>query len=65
MQENDKQFIRDFINDNYDNLDNFFMAALLPMATSLSPINVVFVVIVVVKIKNTLVVIKITLRNFM
>ncbi len=40
-----------FIDDNYDNLDNFFMAALLPMATSLSPINVVLVVIVVVKIK--------------
>ena len=33
-----------FINDNYDNLDNFFLAALLPMATNLSPINVVFVV---------------------
>ena len=40
-----------FIDDNYDNLDNFFMAALLPMATSLSPINVVLVVIVVVKNK--------------
>ena len=33
-----------FYNDNYDNLDNFFLAALLPMATNLSPINVVFVV---------------------
>ena len=43
-----------FIDDNYDNLDNFFMAALLPMATSLSPINVVFVVQVVVKIKKRL-----------
>ena len=64
MQENDKQFIKDFINDNYDNLDNFFMAALLPMATSLSPINVVLVVQVVVKMKNTLVVITITLWNF-
>ena len=40
-----------FINDNYDNLDNFFLAALLPMATSLSPINVVLVVQVVVNKK--------------
>ena len=37
------------------------MAALLPMATSLSPINVVLVVQVVVKIKNSLVV---TIYNF-
>ena len=42
----------------------FFMAALLPMATSLSPIYVVLVVQVVVKMKNTLVVITITLWNF-
>ena len=34
MQENDKY---DLINDNLDNLDNFFLAALLPMATCLSP----------------------------
>ena len=49
MQENDKY---DLINDNYDNLDNFFLAALLPMATCLSPVNVVFVVIVVVNQKR-------------
>ena len=47
MQENDKYFTNDkydFINDNYDNLDNSFLAALLPLATCLSPINVVLVV---------------------
>ena len=47
MQENDKYFTNDkydLINDNFDNFDNFFLAALLPMATNLSPINVVFVV---------------------
>jgi hypothetical protein len=44
---NDKYFTNDkydFINDNYDNLDNSFLAALLPLATCLSPINVVLVV---------------------
>ena len=50
MQENDKHFI----NDNYDNLDNFFMASLLPMATNMSPTNVVSVVQVVVKISPRL-----------
>ena len=59
-KKNDKYFTinkYDLIYDNYDNLDNFFLAALLPMATCLSPINVVFVVIVVVKIKPLAVVI--------
>ena len=59
MQENEKNFTKDkydLINDNFDNLDNFFLAALLPMATCLSPVNVVFVVIVVVKIMPPLVV---------
>ena len=37
-------------------MTTFFMAALLPMATNLSPINVVSVVKVVVKIRNPLVV---------
>ena len=44
---NDKYFTNDkydFINDNYDNLDNSFLAALLPLSTCLSPINVVLVV---------------------
>ena len=58
-KKNDKYFTidkYDLIDDNYDNLDNFFLAALLPMATYLSPVNVVFVVIVVVKIMPPLVV---------
>ena len=39
-KKNDKYFTidkYDLIDDNYDNLDNFFLAALLPMATCLSP----------------------------
>ena len=58
-KKNDKYFTidkYDLIDDNYDNKDNFFLAALLPMATYLSPVNVVFVVIVVVKIMPPLVV---------
>ncbi len=58
-KKNDKYFTidkYDLIDGNYDNLDNFFLAALLPMATCLSPVNVVFVVIVVVKIMPPLVV---------